>query len=577
MKRFLIAFLVVLLNVNIAGAWFSTPPSPSSSNATTLEGHAASYFQVSHAYLTDIAGISAAAGDILYFNGTNWVRLAKDVGKYLKSGASAVSWDTPSGAAHDALTLAGTPETNVFSLSSQSLSLDTQTANYVFAGPTTGAAAAPTFRALVADDIPSLSSVYQPLASALTSIAGLTETAGGTPYFTADNTWAVLAKGTAYQVKHMNSGATAPEWTSTIGAAGTPLTAGYFTDIYAASFHANKVSGTAGHMGVYEANSTDTYQIGWMGPASIAESVWFQFSNDQPTAGQVMAFGVPSGSSGPDWGKISAQTWVLPTLSSGGQVTLATGGSTARTWTVPDAAVTIPANPIGGTLGATTNVIPKANGTGTATLQASGITEDGTNVDIGALNLVTTGTITGLSATHILTNTKGTHDGDNDAATLSDSGESFTTNQFVGMTLYNITDGSSCTVTANNGTTVTCTLAGGTDNNWDTNDVWQVGPGPKQSGSMWLVTAAATIRHPATAGYTAFYMSNGTNKLTVDMASDSMVFKGTVSGTVKTLTAGYCIDSSGSTADDFMGIINVSTTSARGLGFRGTWTDGGTD
>lgn len=198
-------------------------------------------------------------------------------------------------------------------------------------------------------------------------------------------------------------------------------------------------------------------------------------------------------------------------------------------------------------------------------------------VNFSALNLVTTGTITGLSATHILTNTKGTHDGDNDAATLSDSGESFTTNQFVGMTLYNITDGSSCTVTANNGTTATCTLTGGTDNNWDTNDAWQVGPGPKQSGSMWLVTAAATIRHPATAGYTAFYMSNGTNKLTVDMASDSMVFKGTVSGSVATLTAGYCIDSSGSTADDFMGIINVSTTSARGLGFRGTWTDGGTD
>jgi hypothetical protein len=61
--------------------------------------------------------------------------------------------------------------------------------------------------------------------------------------------------------------------------------------------------------------------------------------------------------------------------------------------TLPDAAVTIPANPIGGTLGSTTNVIPKANGTGTATLQASGITEDGTSASFGALNLVTTGSI----------------------------------------------------------------------------------------------------------------------------------------------------------------------------------------
>jgi hypothetical protein len=38
---------------------------------------------------------SAAAGDVLYHNGTIWTRLAKDAGKYLKSGASAVSWDTP--------------------------------------------------------------------------------------------------------------------------------------------------------------------------------------------------------------------------------------------------------------------------------------------------------------------------------------------------------------------------------------------------------------------------------------------------------------------------------------------------
>lgn len=57
-------------------------------------------------------------------------------------------------APHDAVTLAGTPETNVFSLSTQALSLDTQTANYLFAGPTTGAAAAPTFRAMVNADIP---------------------------------------------------------------------------------------------------------------------------------------------------------------------------------------------------------------------------------------------------------------------------------------------------------------------------------------------------------------------------------------------------------------------------------------
>lgn len=47
--------------------------------------------------VSDLTITSQAAGDVLYCNGTNWVRLAKDAGKYLKSGASAVSWDTPAG------------------------------------------------------------------------------------------------------------------------------------------------------------------------------------------------------------------------------------------------------------------------------------------------------------------------------------------------------------------------------------------------------------------------------------------------------------------------------------------------
>jgi hypothetical protein len=56
-----------------------------------------------------------------------------------------------------------------------------QTANYVFAGPTTGASAAPTFRALVSSDIPSLSYVSSVSATApITSTGGLTPTIGVT-------------------------------------------------------------------------------------------------------------------------------------------------------------------------------------------------------------------------------------------------------------------------------------------------------------------------------------------------------------------------------------------------------------
>ena len=51
------------------------------------------------------------------------------------------------------------------------LTLATETANTVFAGPTTGSAATPTFRALVAADIPNLSSI-QPTAATGANVVG---------------------------------------------------------------------------------------------------------------------------------------------------------------------------------------------------------------------------------------------------------------------------------------------------------------------------------------------------------------------------------------------------------------------
>ena len=63
--------------------------------------------------------------------------------------------------AHHALvTLTATLNTNLLSISTQQLDLDTQAANRIFAGPTTGGAATPTFRALVEADIPDLSGTY---------------------------------------------------------------------------------------------------------------------------------------------------------------------------------------------------------------------------------------------------------------------------------------------------------------------------------------------------------------------------------------------------------------------------------
>jgi len=57
---------------------------------------------------------------------------------------------------------------------------------------------------------------------------------------------------------------------------------------------------------------------------------------------------------------------------------------------------------------------------------------------------------------------------------LTDTTASWTTNAFVGDNLVNDTDGSSGTITANTATTITATLVGGTDNDWDYNDSYIV-------------------------------------------------------------------------------------------------------
>lgn len=59
------------------------------------------------------------------------------------------------------LSVSGSPITTSGTLA---ISLNTESANTVFAGPSSGSAAIPTFRSLVSADIPSLSSIYLPLA-----------------------------------------------------------------------------------------------------------------------------------------------------------------------------------------------------------------------------------------------------------------------------------------------------------------------------------------------------------------------------------------------------------------------------
>lgn len=80
----------------------------------------------------------------------------------------------------------------------------------------------------------------------------------------------------------------------------------------------------------------------------------------------------------------------------------------------------------------------------------------------------------------------GDHDGSDNASVLTDSSKSWTTNQWVGYRLYNLTDGSSGAITANTGTTITATLAGGTDNDWDGSDLYEIRHGDYANTSIIL-------------------------------------------------------------------------------------------
>jgi len=63
-------------------------------NAAIVDTQLAQITTASKVNTSALTTTSQAAGDVLYNDGTNWVRLAKSAGKYLKSGASAVSWET---------------------------------------------------------------------------------------------------------------------------------------------------------------------------------------------------------------------------------------------------------------------------------------------------------------------------------------------------------------------------------------------------------------------------------------------------------------------------------------------------
>ena len=68
----------------------------------------------------------------------------------------------------------------------------------------------------------------------------------------------------------------------------------------------------------------------------------------------------------------------------------------------------------------------------------------------------------------------GVSDGDS-ATVLTDATQAWTVNELVNMQVYNQTDGSAAFITSNTSDTVTvAALLGGTDNEWDTDDIYEI-------------------------------------------------------------------------------------------------------
>jgi hypothetical protein len=113
------------------------------------------------------------------------------------------------------LSVSGGPITSTGTLA---IALPTRAQNLVFAGPTSGSAATPTFRSLVLADIPDLSSILQPLDSDLTAIAALSPTRGGLIRRGA-SAWEAVALGTSGAI--LQSDGTDAVWTARISSAST--------------------------------------------------------------------------------------------------------------------------------------------------------------------------------------------------------------------------------------------------------------------------------------------------------------------------------------------------------------------
>jgi hypothetical protein len=196
------------------------------SGATTLSGLSGTGSRMVMANATgqlNTTPLLTTSGDLIFHDGTSVTRLPRGSnGQALVATSTGIQWTTLA-AGGDMLKSTYDANNDGVVDAAASVNLGTQTANTMLAGPTTGAAATPTFRALVAADLPGID-----VSKISTGVLGIARggtnssaapTNGGVGYGTG-TAFAFTAVGVSGQVLRSN-GAAAPTWMDLPGTSGT--------------------------------------------------------------------------------------------------------------------------------------------------------------------------------------------------------------------------------------------------------------------------------------------------------------------------------------------------------------------